>query len=332
MRAMASLTDWLHRVNARLQGVFLVRFATAVGQRFARDNGAMLSAGLAFFMILAFVPMLLIGIAGLGYYFHITHRSGDAILQVQQFLMTQIMPGAAGNEVKDLIMAVDVPGKIQRITDTRGVSGIVGVLGLVWASLQIYLNAAVAMNAAWEAVETRSWLRLRMVALSLLVVSGLFLVFSLVSTAYGSYLAHYGPARAVPGWTLIIEVFTESVATAGGSVMFAVVYRFLPNTYVSWRSAFVGGGTAGVAWEIAKKGLATYLLHPNVSLYGNLANVIIFVLWLYYSMMILLIGAEVSALYGIEWENSRRARLKHAAASVAEAAVRKRNVKTTVGE
>ena len=82
--------------------------------------------------------------------------------------------------------------------------------------------------------------------------------------------------------------------------MYAATYKFLPSGNVTWRSALVGGAAAAVSWEIAKKGLAVYLLHPNTSMYGNLANLMIFVLWVYYSMMILLIGCEVSAQYARE--------------------------------
>ena len=290
-----------------------VAFVLTVFERFGRDNGALLSAGLAFFMVLAFVPMLLTGIAALGFYFHLTHSTHNAIDDIRNLLTSQVLPGAAGREVQHLMDRVDVIGKVKQITANRGISGIVGICGLMWASIQIYLSGAVAMNAAWQVPETRNWLKLRLVAFGLFIVTGIFLVLSIVSTAYGTILAHSGLAHYVPGWGILVEVLTEILAVVGSSVMFAVTYRYLPSAAVSWRAAFVGGVTAAVLWEVAKKGLAVYLLHPNVSMYGNLANLIIFILWVYYSMTIFVMGAEVSAVYSVEIEARHRTRLKRTA-------------------
>jgi len=290
-----------------------VAFVLTVFERFGRDNGALLSAGLAFFMMLAFVPMLLTGIAALGFYFHLTHSSHNAIDDIRNLLTSQVLPGAAGDEVGHLMDRVDVTGKVKQITENRGVSGIVGIGGLMWASIQIYLNGAVAMNAAWQAPEKRNWLKLRLLAFALFLVTGVFLVLSIVSTAYGTWLAHSSLGKLVPNWAHWVEFGTEFAAVLGASVMFTLIYKFLPSAPVTWRAAFVGGTSAGLLWEIAKKGLAVYLLHPNVTLYGNLANLIIFILWVYYSMSIFVLGGEVSAVYAVEIEDKRRTHLKRSA-------------------
>ena len=99
------------------------------------------------------------------------------------------------------------------------------------------------------------------------------------------------------------------------AVMYGIIYKFLPSASVSWKAALVGGAFAAIAWEVAKRGLAVYLLHPNKSLYGELGNLIIFILWVYYSMMILLLGAEASAAYGQGVEGMKAARLKRHALS-----------------
>lgn len=307
------MVNWFRDLWRRLQHNPFVHFVVMAFGRFNRDNVPLLSAGLAFFLIIAFVPMLLTGIAALGFYFHLTHNSHDAIVEIKNLLTSQILPGAAGHEVQDLVQRADIAGKVQHITATRGISGIVGILGLIWASIQIYLNGAVAMNAAWESKETRNWLVLRLIALGLFLVAGIFLVLSIISTAYGTWLSHSSMARYVPGWAIMVEVGTEIAAVIGACIMYAVTFKYLPAAHVSWRSAFVGGVTSAVLWEIAKKGLAVYLLHPNVSMYGNLANLIIFILWVYYSMMIFLFGAEVSATYAVEVEAKRRAALKRTA-------------------
>ncbi|MGO8670109.1 MAG: YihY/virulence factor BrkB family protein [Capsulimonadaceae bacterium] len=302
---MHNFQESLDKLRAGARKIAVLRFISLVVNHFGRDNMGLLAAGLAFFTGVAFVPLLLIGIAGLGYYFHLLHHTDNAVAVIKQLLMTQIMPGAAGQEVQHLMRLVDIPGKVARITETRGMSGLVGTVGLIWVSIQVYANAAVAMNVAWKVREQRNWLQIRLISLGLLFVGGLFMIVSLVSTAYGVWLDHSPAARYMPQWSMWVNIGSEAAAMLGSAAMYSVIYRYLPSAPVTWRSAIVGGAFSAIAWEIAKKGLAVYLLHPNTSLYGNMANLILFVLWIYYSMLILLMGAEVCVVYHREVEIRR---------------------------
>ena len=132
-----------------------------------------------------------------------------------------------------------------------------------------------------------------------------------MSTAISS-----GPlAHAIPFEGAIASGLVELGAVVVSALMYAVIYKFLPSpaAHVSWKAALIGGAAAAIAFEIAKKGLSAFLLNPKQSVYGDLGNLIAFVLWIYYSMMILLLGAEVSAVYAVEIEQKTRARLKRSA-------------------
>ena len=299
---------------ARIKKVWWLNFILDVTTRFGADNGAMMAAGLSFFMVLAFIPILLVGIAALGYYFQIVHSKGDAMATVQHFLMTQVMPGAAGTEVQHLMAKANVGATIKTITDKRGISGVVGVVGLVWSAIQIYISASTAMNAAWETREKRGWVKLHLIALGLLVCTGVFLVLSLTATAVGTALSH---RISLPGTAILITIGSEIGAVLLGSIMYTITYKFLPSTEITWKAAICGGVFAAVAWEVAKKGLAVWLTKPNHNLYGNLADLFVFVLWVYYSMMILLYGAEVSAVYSKTFEGHRANALKRRPRSTA---------------
>jgi membrane protein len=94
----------------------------------------------------------------------------------------------------------------------------------------------------------------------------------------------------------LITVAFELLAVAINAVLYVVLFRYLPNARIGWKAAIAGGLTASIFWEVAKKGLASWILRANHTVYGDLANLILFLIWIYYSMMILLIGAEVSAV------------------------------------
>jgi membrane protein len=316
---MKPFLNRLKDIWSRLLRIFWIRFAVEVGQRFGKDNGGLLAAGLAFFLILAFVPMLLVGLWVLGHFY--VNKPDEAVVQIQSLISSQLLPGAAGNEVNHLMARAGIvaaegsqdPGPtLMNLLHKSGLAGIIGLLSLVWAAIQIFINGSTAMNAAWETTEKRSWVRLRLVALGLLIGAGILVVLSLAATGLSTHISASPIAREVPLKGLLLSVLAEVFAIVVSAVMYTVIYKFLPSAQVSWKAAFVGGTLAAVAWEVVKKGLAVYLLHPNKSLYGELGGLIIFVLLVYYSMMVLLIGAEASAVYAHQVEQNPLSRLKSA--------------------
>ncbi len=309
----------MNAILVRLKRIFWIKFIFDVFERFGKDNGGLLAAGLAFFLVLAFVPLLLVGLWALGLVF--AHRPDEALQKIVGLLSSQILPGAAGSEVQHLMWRAGIASdeKAQHAGPTlihilqgHGVAGIVGLLGVVWAAMQIFINGSTAVNAAWQAQEKRNWFHLRGVALALLVGVGVLLVLSLAVTAFSSYVSNSTFAHEVPFAGAIEAGALELGAVVVSALMYAVTYKFLPSpsANVSWKAAIVGGIAAAIAFEVVKKFLSLYLLKPNKSLYGELGNLIAFVLWVYYSMMILLLGAEVSAVYASEVESARATRLK----------------------
>ena len=304
-------------VMAWLQHFRWVKFTFDVFQRFGKDNGGLLAAGLAFFMVLALVPLLLVGLWVLGLFY--AHKPDEAVMQIQTLLSTRILPGAAGAEVQHLMERASISdghghagATLLRILRGHGVAGLLALLAVIWAAIQIFINGSTAMNAAWETTEKRNWFVLRGVALGLLVGTGVLLVLSLAVTALSTQFSNSQFAHLVPFEGAVIAGLIELGAVVVSGLMYAVTYKFLPCAQVSWKSALIGGFTAAIAFEIAKKGLSVLLLQPNKSLYSGLGNLIAFVLWIYYSMMILLLGAEVAAQYANEIENKRTGRLRRA--------------------
>ena len=321
---MAPIVNFGKAILARLKRIFWIKFIFDVFERFGKENGGLLAAGLAFFLVLAIVPLLLVGLWGLGLVY--AHQPDKAVAQIQHLLSTQVLPGAAGDEVKHLMeraSIADADGHagptLRKILQGHGVAGVVGLLGIVWASMQIFINGSAAMNAAWETSEKRGWLQLRGIALGLLVGVGILLVLSLAATAFSTAISSSRYAHEVPFSGAIIAGLVELGAVFVSGLMYAVIFKFLPSANVSWKAALMGGFVSAIAFEVAKKGLSVYLLKPNKSLYGELGNLIAFILSIYYSMMILLLGATVSALYASEVEGGRTQRLKRAASATPSA-------------
>ena len=311
-----AVMTWLHRFR-------WIKFTLDVFARFGKDNGGLLAAGLAFFMVLALVPLLLVGLWALGLFY--SHRPDEAVTQIQSLLSSRVLPDAAANEVTHLMerahitdpTGVHAGPTLLHILNGHGVAGAIGLLAVVWAAIQIFINGSTAMNATWETTEKRNWLVLRGVALGLLVGTGLLLVLSLAVTALSKKFSDGPIAHAIPFEGAILAGLIELGAVVVSGLMYAVTYKFLPSpsAKVSWKSALIGGFAAAIAFEIAKEFLSRLLTTPNPTLYSELGNLIAFILWIYYSMMILLLGAEVSAQYANEVEGKQTAHLRRAALS-----------------
>jgi len=272
-----------------------IKFALSVYRNYNARNGPLLAAGLAFFLLLALVPLFLVGVACLGYYLHATGSATDATQTIETWVTGHVLPGVSNGTANGVIESLDLPSKMAKISHYRSVSGIVGIVGLVSASVQIFLTGSVAMNAAWSVLETRNWITLRLTSLCLLIISGILVGLSIAATTAGTLLTKYVPSAA-------LSVGTELAALIPAFFMYTLIFRILPSTKVTLRSAAFGALVASILWEVAKKGLAVYLVRPNPSMYGGLADLFAFLLWLYYSMMILLIGAEASAAYTGQYE------------------------------
>ena len=153
--------------------------------------------------MLAIVPLLLVGLWGLGLVF--AHDPNQALEKIKGLLSSQVLPGAAGTEVTHLMWRAGISSDekgtqagptLLKLLTGHGVAGLIGLAGVVWASIQIFINGSTAMNAAWQATEKRNWFVLRGVALGLLVGTGILLVLSLVTTALSTKFSdsQFGPS------------------------------------------------------------------------------------------------------------------------------------------
>ena len=100
-----------------------------------------------------------------------------------------------------------------------------------------------------------------------------------------------------PGWGL--DLVGWLVAFVVNAAMFTVIYKFLPNAKVRWKSAVFGGAVAGALWELFKKGFAVFLGHfgDYNELYGVLGGAVLLVTWIWYSCILLLAGAILCNMY-----------------------------------
>lgn len=250
-------------------------------REFGADNGTLMAASVAFYLLLSVVPLALLAISVVG---TVLGSSDQARAHVMTFL-EQFLPGAQGTRV--LSEAVDA------VIGARGVVAGVGLAGLLSTALGGFATLETAINIIWH-TPPRSFLWNKLFALGMmLVIGGLFLL-SLATTAAVTWAGRLAPlAWLAQSWSLQVLGLVLPAVISGAT--FSFVYKWFPHTRTRWRPALTAGFLAGFLWEAFKVGYTFYSTKVDQSAtYGTLGGIVGLVLWIYYSTALALLGAELS--------------------------------------
>jgi membrane protein len=265
-----------------------LRFASVLLRRtFVTDRCTSLAASISFYAILSFVPFVLLAASILSHLFSSSDQAAQDIIA----LITGNLPVSASAAVG--LISASVKGKT--------VFGIVGVIGLLWGSLSIFMELEHDMYRIWRTVEVRSSWRAYLVPLLCIPFMVLFLLVSFILTGLMS-LAEQGelPLLHIPllKLPLVGAMISFIVPVVVSTLLFAWIYYLLPSKWSHFRSALYGALLAGVLWEISKLLFDYYVSHfaRFLTIYGSFTSVAIMFLWVYYSAFVVLLGAEFGAL------------------------------------
>jgi membrane protein len=223
---------------------------------------------------------------------------------------------AAGSQL--LAHAVDVyPGSSKFLRDTieafsdLGVGAIVTCIVLVfWAGSWVFAVIERALNRIWGAI-SRTFLHGRALTIGMVALVGLLLASSVLVTSFLVALremaGRFSP-RQIERYTLLASVSSAfwQVLFATGSylitvALFVLVYRFMPKAEVTLRDTLPGAFLAGLLWELAKYifALSLHYFHYD-QIYGSVGAVVAVLTWSYVSSLILLFGAQLTAVFHYE--------------------------------
>jgi membrane protein len=244
----------------------------------------LLAAAIAYATVLSFFP-LLIGLIALVSPFV---DPAAAVQIIVRTLAPDLPPGAAGM----------VRGTLDAAIRARAAAGVLAIAGLLWAASAGAGFLRQGLNRMLDAPESSSFWRHLGTELAMVATAGTLIVLSTLGSAVVTFL---GRIPTVVGMAGLLHKSTIGVLAAGliswilSGAAFVVLYRFLPDRRVRRRSLIVGGLVAMVLFEVAKRLFFWYLLtlgrYPLV--YGPLAGVVVFMVWIYLTALITLTGAAV---------------------------------------
>jgi len=245
----------------------------AVVQRFRSDRLPRHAASLAFSSLLALAPMMAIALAVLSSF----EDMGDL---VENFIYQFLVP-AAGNDVKVYL---------DQFATGAGKLTAVGTGAFFLTALLLLSNIESSFNDIWRIKEGRTLGEKLTVYWSLVTLGPILMGASLTMSAYVMSSSIFAGQVATIGEVLVPIVLTASA--------FLLLYLVMPNVRVSLMHGLVGALVASFLFEMAKRGFQTYLKNfaDYEVVYGALAALPIFLIWIYLSWVVALIGAEVVAV------------------------------------
>jgi membrane protein len=272
------------------------RFLRLVSFRFVQDGGLHHTASLTYTTLLSLVPLMTVTLA----VFSAFPVSGRVVVQVQDFVFQNFVP-ASGEVIREYLQ--DFSQKASRLTGA-------GTVFLVIVAVLMMGNIDRAFNTIWQVRRKRSAIAMFMVYWAILSLGPIFMGISVALTSYLVSVPLLADAAETIG--LGRSGLLGLMPVLASAVAFTLLYMVVPNRNVPLRHALSGGVLAAVLFELAKRGFALYVTtFPTYqAIYGALAAVPVFLIWIYLSWLVTLLGAELTFCLGIyrdEWQPDQAA-------------------------
>ncbi|MGZ5032330.1 MAG: YihY/virulence factor BrkB family protein [Usitatibacter sp.] len=257
-------------------------------------------AALAFYTLFSMTPILILAIAGAGYFFGAEAAQGEIIAQIEGLVGRN---GALA--IQALLAGARDPAS--GLTATL----IAGVVLLVGATT-VFVELKGSLDELWGIEPPKGmaivvFLRTRLYAFGLVLVLAFLLLVSLVLSAALDVLERYAGGI----WSSSYGIFAilSSVISFGViSCLFAVIYKVLPDAPLSWRDVWIGAVFTAGLFSLGKYAIGLYLGNSAVaSSFGAAGSIIALLLWVYYSAQVFFLGAEFTRQYALAFGSLKQA-------------------------
>jgi membrane protein len=298
----ASRQPWLAERIANAAGGAVLRLFHGTGDFIGRvyhkagqDDIFFLAGGIAFNVLVAAVPFLLLLIAIFGFLLPalVEDPQQAAVEYVLAFL-----PASAN--VIDFTRTV-----VDDIIAGRTQAGAFGLVLFVWFSTRFIGSLRSVLREVFDLQEDRGIVAGKIFDAGMVVVAGTLLLANTGITVVVEAIHTYGVARlGVGDWSevrALQAVWGQLLAFAFIFLMFVLMYRYLPARRIPWRISLVAASFTAVVWELLKAAFAWYVANvaDYTTTYSYLATLIVLVFWIYYSAVVFILGGEVGQVYDL---------------------------------
>jgi membrane protein len=266
----------------------LVALLKDAGVGWSEDNAPRMGAALAYFAIFSLAPTLVIAIAIAGLFFSKEAVKGQFAGQVEQLV------GPEGAQaVQTMLANADKLG-------SHSLPAILSVVMLFVGAVGLFAELRSAMNTVWKVQPTGSssilaFLRGYFISLIMVFLIAALLFLLMVANALLTALVeHFDQLKSSLGNPAVNWIILWLITT----LLFAMIFRLLPDRPVAWRDVWLGATVTSVLFNVGSWLIGFYLVHAGVgSVYGAAGSLAVLLTWLYYSAQVFLFGAELTKVY-----------------------------------
>ena len=264
-------------------------------------NPALIAAGLSYFSLFSLIPLTVLTITAASHFI----RASDA----RALVISEL------SDIFNIDAAQSLAMILKRVERSALPAGAVSIVVLGWFGSRLFIQLQLALTSVWDIVppasrmgRVKTYIGNQFRALAATVGFGLlafvFFVFDVVIAYFRDFLSEYLPYELLfhilPAATLLASLILFTIA-------FATIYRWLPAEHPGWAAVWSGAMLASVLFTFGRIVMTFYLHHRNfLSLFGAAGSVVVILVWVYYSMQILLLGAMFAAIVGERKQNPIR--------------------------
>lgn len=249
-----------------------------------------MGAAIAYYTALSLAPLLLIVVAVASLVFGREAAQGAIVAELESMI------GADGTHMVQAILS-----------SSKGIGG--GILSIAIGSSVLIVGATTVfaelqadLDQIWEVpARQRSgvlkFLRSRLLSFGLVLGVGFLLIVSLIASAAISAVAHLWGGW-FGGQQMMLMVINFCVSVAFITVLFALIFKYLPTAAVAWKDVWAGAAFTSILFSVGKSLIGLYLGHSALSSsFGAAGAFVVVIVWIYYAAQIFLLGAEFTFQY-----------------------------------
>ena len=254
------------------------------------DHAPRLGAALAYYTMLSVAPLLVVATTVAGLVFGKEAARGELVKQ-----MSNMVGPKEAAALQTMLQNAYHP--------TQGIiASVIGGIVLLLGAAGVFVELRSSLNVIWGAEAKPvggvwGFLRTRLLSFLMILAIGFLLLLSLMLSTALTGLAHFVGAPHI-----LFRVLDFVVSLGVITVLFALIFKFLPDVHVSWKDVWLAALLTSVLFTIGKFLLGLYLGNTSVgSTYGAAGSLAVCLSWVYYSAQILFFGAEFSQVYANRW-------------------------------
>ena len=263
-------------------------------KEFIDDNPLDYAAIIGFYTIFSLPAVLIIVIRIAGSVFGLEAVRGEVVAQVG---------GIVGRNSAEQIQSI-IENAWQ--SDASTIGTIVGVVTMIFTATTVFVALQDSINAMWEvkAKPEKGWIKLvmaRFLSLAMVVSMGFLLLVSLSLDVILGVLNNY-LKEALSGIAVyVMTIANIFISLLINTLIFAVIFKVLPDAKVKWKNVWIGAVVTAILFAIGKSVLNIYFQHdPLADTYGAAGSLVLILVWVYYTSIIFLFGAEFTQVYSRE--------------------------------